>query len=134
MSLILVTQQCYLVCDKITYITLEQQHATDSDGNYLYTEAREPTFIEKLFRLKNGARRHKMVWVVTIDYTPESFQNGNSNRNSRESCTVSIDVFEKEDAVALFKEMVSQIRDQCPDQLYLDKLISNTLGGDANAD
>lgn len=63
-------------------------------------------------------------YLISVVYTPE---NGNPNTHSSElrECTVALT--SKKEAYLLFKDMTTQIREQSPDALYLNKLLENFL-------
>lgn len=52
-----------------------------------------------------------------------------SSRNSDTRSIVNIKIIGEDAALRLFKELVQQVREQCPDQVYLDKMMEKILSG-----
>lgn len=78
---------------------------------------------------------------INIDFIPcprsNQSQNGSSsgfgsrnNGNDEGRGFVTIKVMGEEVALKLFKELVTQIREQVPDQAYLDKMIDRIINGE----
>jgi hypothetical protein len=101
MGVVIVTKKCYIIAEKINHIYVEQ---------------------EELDAFSSKRRNPK--WLIEIYLERAGLQNNSRNEN------ITIRVGTQKAAYALFQEIVAQIRDQIPDQLYLDKLISNFLGGE----
>lgn len=110
MSLTIVTSRTYLLCEAINHISLRA----------------EPE------RINN----HKIMpyYYIDINFVPLSRGNGGgssslSSRNNDEDHQVCIKVIGEKVALRVYKEIVQQIREQMPDQMYLDKMVENILGG-----
>ena len=120
----IVTSRTFLICESVSHITL----AADPDWS-----SRDS--------LRQRFQPHKIDWyVINIDFIPiprnnSSTSNGfgsssnSSSRNSETTNVVSVKVVGEKVALALFKELVSQIREQMPDQAYLDSMVTNILTG-----
>lgn len=70
-------------------------------------------------------------FVINILYSPEQTQNNgglSSHRDGVNTCEVTI--LSKKNAYAVYRDLIKQIREQCPDQLFLDKAMDNLLAGD----
>ena len=102
MTIAIVTSRTFLLCESINSIMM------DSDWQQ---------------RGRNVVRQYN----IDIRYNPIP-RNNNSGRGSDEH-SVSIQVVGEKAALKLFKELVQQIREQCPDQAYLDKMVDNILNG-----
>lgn len=107
MSITIVTSRAYLICDAINSITLraEPERITNTKIMPYY-------FIDINFKPLNNGN-----------------QNNNNNRNNEEGEIVCIKVIGEKVALKLYKEVVGQIREQMPDQMYLDKMLENILDG-----
>jgi len=71
-----------------------------------------------------------MFYDIHIDYIPEDHGNqNNSHRNGEGQNVVVVRVRGEQSALKLFKELVQQMREQMPDQVYLDKMVENILDG-----
>ncbi len=114
MALVVVTQNQYILAKAIHHIVLNE--------NYEYHEVR------RAGKLWNDLM---YTYHINIVYTPD-YQNNNSSRDERAECSVQIRG--KVAAYKVYKDLVHQIREQMPDQLYLDKAIENLLNRDALED
>ena len=109
MALVIVTKKCYISCEKINHITLQE-------------EVEEINVRHEPFAIP--------YWNIVIDFDPLSTPNTNLN-SRREDRLVSIKVGDLETAYVLFHDIVNQIREQMPDQLFLDKMVEKFLTGGA---
>lgn len=122
MSLVIVTKRCYLICESVTSIIIEpagEREGLVTSNGLFKKKAPKPT--DPLL----------MEWTIEINYIPvgpKSLQSNSGYGKSSESgeC-ISILVTGFKDASILFHEIVGEIREQCPDILFLDKLINDVL-------
>lgn len=109
----IVTSRSFILCESINFITM----------------AAEPDWA-----------RGKITdyYVIEINYVPTkaatiSNSNNNSsgfiNNNKDNTQTIHLKIIGETKALALVKELISQIREQIPDQPYLDSMITNILNG-----
>lgn len=113
--MVIVTQNQYLLASKIHHIVMDELVE--------YTDVK--TVNGRNISLKEISYR------IQIVYSPENI-NSNSNSSTREEhreCYVTIR--NAVDAHAVFKNVVEQIREQMPDQLFLDKALERMI---ANVD
>lgn len=109
MSIVIVTPVQYLVASKIHHVTLDENSST----NDLYVGG-------KSFNLPNRN------FTITITYTPDiTNPHGQSYSSDTRNCEVI--VTGAVHAQTLFKELIEQIREQIPDQVYLDKALERML-------
>ncbi len=99
----LVTSKAYIIAERVNFVTL--QIAVDDYRNLKDTER---------------------LYDIVIEYVPITY---NSNGSAHPE-NVAIRVRGEKTAHDLIKAMVSQIREQCPDQLYLDKVAEKFLAGE----
>lgn len=115
--MVIVTQNQYLLASKIHHITMDEQ--------VNYQEVRGANGKQKTI-----ADRY---YQITIIYSPESVTNSNGNqiRSSDEQRECSVIIRGAVDAHKVFHDLIQQIREQMPDQLFLDKALERMI---ANAD
>jgi hypothetical protein len=109
--MVIVTQNQYILASKIHHITLDE----DSDYQDLWVGSRKRTTIDKFYR-------------ITVVYAADSSHQSNGNFKSSDDyreCVVNIS--SKEHAYKVFKNLIQQIREQMPDQLFLDKALEKLL-------
>lgn len=110
--MVIVTQNQYILASKIHHITMDEQ------VNYreVVVNSRQNTVKEEYFQ-------------ITIVYSPQDVSTQNSNhRSSDEMRECSVVIQSKFNAHKVFKDLIEQIREQMPDQLYLDKALERMLG------
>lgn len=102
----IVTSRTYLLCDSINSITLQY------NPDRLYNNKVIP------------------FYDIHVDFNRTNANSNNSNsRNSDEGHVLTIRVAGEKVALKVYKEIVQQIREQLPDQVYLDKMLDDILSG-----
>ena len=109
MAIVVVTGRAYLMAEAINHICLY------TDGTYLESpNGKEMKYVD--------------YYSIDIDFIPIPNTNANNNRRD-DNGFVSIRVIGEKVAKALYTEIVKQIRDQIPDQKFLDDMLSSMLLG-----
>lgn len=129
-NIVLVTKQCYLLCESINYIAVHEMD-DDSKDAINFDEPRRTKRRKKLTakqKLMEKLKKAAQLYQVTIDFVPVP-NNPNSPKNSgRDGTTsVSIPVRGYLRCLDLYKEMIAQIREQQPDKFFLDKMVEKFL-------
>lgn len=118
--MVIVTQNQYILAAKINHVTMDEQLNTME------------------LRHKNGGVYHVIdrYFQITVIYTPEASQSANSNSFGSSSGNRGDEVRECSvilrgavHAHTVFKNLIQQIREQMPDQLYLDTALERMLTG-----
>lgn len=116
--MVIVTQNQYILASKINHVTMDEQLNT--------MELRQP----------NGRLYHVIdrYFQITVIYTPEASQTTNSYGNTNgnrgdEVRECSVVLRGAVHAHTVFKNLIQQIREQMPDQLYLDTALERMLTG-----
>lgn len=123
MATVIVSRQCYLVCEKINFITLQEADPIKAKEDTPWTTSlKKPTRTKKTKTKK--PTKDEILYQIYICFEPAG-----SNRGEQSS--VYLNVRGEEKCLSLFKEIVGQIREQNPDQLYLDKLVDKFLAGNS---
>jgi len=140
-NIVIVTRACYLLCEAINHISVneasdeckkeEAWSASNRRGRKKKKKPSRPTKAMIAQKIQNAP------YQIIIDFVPVSRGNPNQQQRSStdESTTVAITVYGRDRCLALFAEMVEQIREQLPDQMFLDKIVEKLLGeveGDKN--
>lgn len=116
--MVIVTQNQYILASKINHVTMDEQ-------------------VNTLELINPNGRRYSILdryYQITVIYTPENSQvqnqygstAGNRGDEVRE-CTVIVRGAVNSHLV--FKNLIQQIREQMPDQLYLDTALERMLTG-----
>ena len=112
MSIVIVTQNQYLIASRIHYINLNE--------SYEYVD------------IGHGSNRRSVKEFhhnIHIVYTPDHgtpSQSLSSTREDYRECNVTIRG--KVNAHRVYRDLIRQIREQMPDQLFLDKALETLLG------
>lgn len=101
------TSRTFILCEAINHITLRAD-----PENIGYTGTLIP------------------YYIVSICFVQGSRNNSNQNNTSREDGYVEIKVIGEDTALKVFKEVVQQIREQLPDEKYLDSMMERILTGE----
>lgn len=116
--MVIVTQNQYILASKINHITMDEQISTI---NLCHPNGRTYQTIDHQFQ-------------ITVVYTPEVSHTINNNLQTHgnrgdelRECTVVIRGAVH--AYTVFKDLIQQIREQMPDQLYLDTALERMLTG-----
>lgn len=103
------TSRHFLICESVNHITLHKEGSGD-------------------FGFDNPSSNS---YVVCINFNPTiPRSNSGLSRNQDTTESVSIRVLGEAVALKFFKEIVKQIREQCPDAAYLDRMVENLLSGE----
>ena len=126
-SIVLVTKQCYLLCESINYISVHEMNDEEKE-NVFYDRPRKRRGRKKLTakqKLMEKLRKAAQLYAITIDFIPvpnnTNASPSNSRRDGTSSVTISVRGYER--AVELYRDMIAQIREQMPDKLFLDKMV-----------
>jgi hypothetical protein len=124
---VIVSRQAYLICESINYIVINE--ADDNEDGFSLSSKRKKTPASTK-RQREYIKLHKPYSIVIDFISTTKGQGGGSNRNGMgggDSDNVRITVHGLDRTVALYTEIVEQIREQMPDVLYLDKLVDRFL-------
>ncbi len=130
-QVVIVTDNCYLVCKAINYITIndfgEDQPKADFDFDMPRRRKQHQRSQRSLTEKERDARR---VYRIVVDFVPldgspmpqQAPTFSRSTRNSADTYCVEMTITGKDNVHKVFRDMIEQLREQLPDQLFLDKL------------
>jgi hypothetical protein len=126
MPLHIVTSKCFLACDRITFIKLDE---------FLDLVPTLPlSKNKKVGRPKKVVKplsKSKINYRITIGYYPVVTLNNNySGRLEPNECLLELDMSDKQKVHALYAEIVREVQEQHPSELYLDQLVNRMLEHD----
>jgi hypothetical protein len=108
-SLVIVTSNQYILASKIYDITLEENYHTMEYRN-------------SKGKLVGASYR---VYTINVHYVPANPPNPSSSREDVRGCSITIE--SKSCAHKVYQDLIRQIREQMPDELYLDKAFEHLL-------
>lgn len=116
MSVIIVTKNSYIKAREIFHMTMDENIGT----------------IEMMV---NGRRQDVPYanYVINIFYAPETGQQHTSH-GQNEDRHMSMTLLQKADAYGIFKDIMTQIREQCPDQKWLTEAFEKMIKGEVKDD
>ena len=135
-NIVIVSSYCYLLCEAINSISVDVagRHDDVFDSDSVLKDFRKSLSKSKSSRYKTKRQRDKekkeeeqrkneLYYQVSINFVP----NGGYQNGSLDQRVVTIMVQGHDKAKALYTEMVQQIREQLPDQLYMKELVEKFL-------
>ena len=114
--MVIVTQNQYILASKIHHVTMDE--STNHQEIYL-GNGRRKTITERFYQ-------------ISVIYTPEDISNNislSNNRNNNETRECTVNIRGAVNAHLVFKNLIQQIREQMPDQLYLDTAMERMIAG-----
>lgn len=116
--MVIVTQNQYILASKINHVTMDEQ-------------------INTLELISANGRRYSIIdryYQITVIYTPENSltqnQYGNTSGNRGDEVRECVVIVRGAvNSHLVFKNLIQQIREQMPDQLYLDTALERMLTG-----
>ena len=121
-NLVIVTKQCYLIAESITYISVDALPECENCGSSLQHSRKK-----KVSKKEKERREKECAYRISVDFVPAKSNHNNNNMRNDGHSTVCIVVNGYDSCMKLFHEMVDQIREQMPDELWLNKLIDKFL-------
>jgi hypothetical protein len=132
-SIVIVTSQCYLLAEAINFIVINE------DDDSIDREWRPNAPKQRKVRNTNKVVREYMMerkpFNINISFIPKagaaqansSSLSSSSKHNSDNSTLVSVKVHGLQRTLKVFQDIVSQLREQIPDELFLDRLVERFL-------
>lgn len=112
MSFVIVTKNQYILASKIHHITMNEHTE--------YIDIRNSS--GRVVSTKNN------YFNITILYVPETTVQGHNGLGREDLRECHVTIKSAVNAHKVFQDLVSQIREQMPDQLYLDKALERMIG------
>jgi hypothetical protein len=129
-SVVIVTKQCYLLCEAINYIAINEVQDEDEDRMSVFDRPKRGRKTRKPTKKQLDALKSQQFNII-IDFIPANNvnpSNGNGlSKNRGDSTTVAIKVTGRDRCQELFTHMVEQIREQIPDNKFLDQIVEQFL-------
>jgi hypothetical protein len=134
-SIVIVTKQCYLLCESINYIAINEVN-DDEDAAVGFFDSPNKRGRKVKGRKKKPTKKQLDAWKrqqyqIIIDFVPANGINPNNSNQLRksgsDSTTVGIKVTGRDTCLDLFAHMVEQIREQIPDNKFLDDIVEKFI-------
>jgi hypothetical protein len=136
-KIVIVTSQCYLLAEAINYIAINEVAEDDREGRIVDVFDSAPSKKRgrkskrpiKLTEEQKDARRQ---YQIVIDFVPANgiiptTTNVLGNKRAGDTASVGVKVTGRKRCLDLFSHMVEQIREQIPDNKFLDQIVENFL-------
>lgn len=126
-SIVIVTKQCYLICEAINYIAVNELEDDEKEDRLsLFNKPRRRRKGKKPVKSKVDMWS-KRQYNIVIDFVPANGASpgGGMGRNigNGNTATLNINVTGRDICLELFSHMVRQIREQLPDNKFLDEIV-----------
>lgn len=126
-SIVIVTRQCYLLCESINFISVHEMDEADKEDSLFFSPKLKRKSKKKLTpkqQLLEKLKKAAQLYKITIDFIPTPTGSTNSSGLSKGNHgSVDITVRGYDRCIELYMDMISQIREQQPDKLFLDKMV-----------
>ncbi len=126
MAFHIVTSRCFLACEKVTSVIIEELVEEKAKAKKLSKKTKE--------KLKKPAKvpETPSMFCISISYYALSMSSPNNNYKSSEpqENTLEVRVLGREKATTLYAEIIKEVQEQHPGEGYLDQLVSKILNGD----
>jgi hypothetical protein len=124
MAFHIVTKNCFLVCEKVTSVILEEVFP---DGKPVRKTKKKPG------PKKKESEEDKQFSINIAYYPVNTSRSQSSSYNSSsgaEEQSVEFRIIGRKEATALFNEIIKEVQEQHPNEAYLDKLVTKILSED----
>lgn len=131
MAFHIVTEKCFLVCEKVTSILLEECAPVVVS---LPRKRRRVSKGKRKVKGKVPAPKPERWFNLKISYYPvtnPSKNNSSYNKDPTEEYELNITIEGVKPAHTLYAEIIKEVQEQHPNEGYLDKLIDKMLAGEA---
>lgn len=133
MAFHIVTSRCFIACEKVTSVVIEENIPERTRVRPKKTKAKK----NKLGKLAAPVAEPPKQFTITVSYYPLAKQTNNQNgygssssSTGIEECSIDLRVFGKKESYDLYREIVKEVRDQHPNEGYLDELVDKLLAGE----
>ena len=103
-----------------------------TERTYIVSNKIHSMYVEETLEEHNNPNGRGVLQIpLTIIHVRFEPYNGNSQQapSRTDDYGVEVKVYSRKKAIELFKSMVQQVREQCPDQVYLDRIAESFLAG-----
>lgn len=126
MAFHIVTDKCFLACEKVTSVTLQE---LAPDKPLPKAKKKLPKGFSKAKTKTKPVKEIPKEYTLIITYYPIALGQNNYNGEPNEF-TLDITVYGKEAANKLYAEIIKEVQEQHPNDGYLDKLVNELLARD----
>jgi len=127
-EIVIVTRQCYLVAESINHISVHEMDEEDKADSLFYVPKTKRSKNRKMTpkqQLLDKLKRAAQLYQININFTPLAGTSSNGqlkhSSNGNEAVTIVVRGYDR--AMELYHDMISQIREQLPDRLFLDRMV-----------
>lgn len=133
MAFHIVTNKCFLACEKVTSVVIEEL-IPERPIRIKHKKSKRRSLTDSLMKAKKEVSKVQDVvakqFSITISYYPLANNSAaNYNGNTREEYSIEMRIIGKQEAYALYAEIIKEVQEQHPGEGYLDKLVTKMLEG-----
>lgn len=137
-SVVIVTEQCYLLAEAINYIVINEDEENHHDRDYMLDapKKRKGSKKKSLGQKNKDIREYiqeRKPFAIAINFIPKGapqqshHSSSLAKHGSGDSTAVHIHVMGLRRTIKVFRDIVRQLREQIPDEKFLDTLVENFL-------
>lgn len=147
-SIVIVTEQCYLLAEAINFIVINECDEPEEDRSYMLDspEHKRPggkkkkkskTQAQKDAEIRSYIQERKPFKIV-INFvakgSPPNTNSGQMQKSRGDETGVSVRVMGLRRTLRVFRDIVRQLREQIPDEKFLDTLVEEFLTSTEDGD
>lgn len=141
-NIVIVSSHCYLLCEAINHISIDVcgeddlferndrpiEFAKNANRSSRRKNSKKPKRLSKKEK-EQKELEERTYYQITVNFVAVN-RNVQGRMGNEDQRTVQVIVHGRDEAMKLYKDMVDQIRNQIPDQLFLNDLVTRLLEGD----
>lgn len=139
-SVVIVTEQCYLLAEAINFIVINECDEPSDDRDYMLDEHKRPSSVKKKKKkTKTQAQKDAEIRLYIQERKPFNIvinfiakgspgnTSGQMQKSRDDNSGVHIRVMGLRRTLRVFRDIVRQMREQIPDEKFLDTLVEEFL-------
>ena len=127
MAFHIVTNRCFLACEKVTSVVLEQVIGEKPDRLKTLFKTTKKKGKKKKVAVKKVA---EPMFCISISYYPLALTQQQRNSGDPQENTMEVRVAGEAKANKLYQEIIREVEEQHPNEGYLNKLVDKLFGGE----
>ena len=131
-SVVIVTSQCYLLAEAINYIVINECEDNNDHDYVSFTRSKTSKAKHKTDKAKRNYIQERKPFEVIINFIPKGHPPTTSSphlqkHGNNDVSTVQVRIHGLRRTLRVFQDIVSQLREQIPDEKFLDTLIDRFM-------
>lgn len=133
MAFHVVTNRCFLACEKVCSVVIEEiipdKPMPRKKRKQRISKKKGAVVLKKKKITAKPLEVMPRQFSITIGYYPLSTTANPNSRSDSSEYSLDLRILGKKEAYALYGQIIKEVQEQHPTDGYLDKLVSDMLGG-----